>query len=117
MIRAGVIEVMSSDYISMARLNGIRESRVIFHHGLRNGMAATVQVIAITLQWLVGGVIVVETVFNYPGIGQALVQAVSDRDIPFVSGVAVIIAAFYIAINIVADVVVVLLIPRLRTSM
>jgi peptide/nickel transport system permease protein len=117
MIRAGVIEVMTSDYISMARLNGIKERHVILRHGLRNGMAATVQVVAITLQWLVGGVIVVETVFNYPGIGHALVQAVSDRDIPFVSGVAVIIAAFYIGINIVADLVVVLLIPRLRTSM
>ncbi len=117
MVRAGVIEVMSSDYVTMARLQGVPEHTVVFSHGLRNALSATVQVVAITLQWLVGGVLVVETVFNYPGIGQALVQAVSNRDIPFVSGVAIIIATFYIGINIVADVIVIMLIPKLRTSL
>lgn len=116
MVRAGVVEVMSSDYVQMARLNGIRERRVVLKYGLRNALAPTVQVIALTLQWLIGGLFVVETVFTYPGIGAELVQAVIARDIPVVQAVAMLIAAFYIFINILADVTVVLLIPKLRTA-
>jgi peptide/nickel transport system permease protein len=116
MVRAGVVEVMTSDYVQMARLNGIPERRVVFRHGLRNALAPTVQVIALTLQWLIGGLFVVETVFAYPGIGAELIQAVIARDIPVVQAVAMMIAAFYIAINILADVAVVLLIPKLRTA-
>jgi peptide/nickel transport system permease protein len=116
MVRAGVVEVMTSDYVQMARLNGIPERRVVFKHGLRNALAPTVQVIALTLQWLIGGLFVVETVFAYPGIGAELIQAVIARDIPVVQAVAMMIAAFYISINILADVAVVLLIPKLRTA-
>ena len=116
MVRAGVVEVLASDYVQMARLNGVPERRVVVKHGLRNALAPTVQVVALTLQWLIGGLFIVETVFAYPGIGAGLVQAVIARDIPVVQAVAMIIATFYIAINIVADVVVVLLVPKLRTS-
>lgn len=116
MVRAGVVEVMSSDYVQMARLNGIPERRVVVKYGLRNALAPTVQVIALTLQWLIGGLFVVETVFAYPGIGYEMVQAVIARDIPVVQAVAMIIAAFYITINILADVAVVLLVPKLRTA-
>lgn len=116
MVRAGVAEAMSSDYVRMARLNGIPEGRVIRHHVLRNALAPTVQVIALTVLWLVGGVVVVETVFAYPGMGQALVQSVSGRDIPVVQAIAMLVAALYIVINVIADVVVVLLIPKLRTQ-
>jgi peptide/nickel transport system permease protein len=116
MVRAGVVEVMASDYVQMARLNGIAERRVVMRHGLRNALAPTVQVVALTLQWLIGGLFIVETVFQYPGIGQGLVQAVIARDIPLVQAVSMIIATTYILITIVADIAVVLLVPKLRTS-
>jgi peptide/nickel transport system permease protein len=116
MVRAGIGEVMTADYIHMARLNGVPERRVIWRHGVRNALAPTVQVLALTAQYLVGGLVVVETVFAYPGIGQGLVQAVVARDIPVVQGIGLLLAALYIAINIVADLIVVLLVPRLRTS-
>jgi len=116
MVRAGVSEAMSADYVQMARLSGIPERRVVVHHALRNALAPTVQVLALTMQYLIGGIVIVETVFAYPGLGQGLVQAVVARDIPTVQGVAMLLAAIYILINIVADVIVVLLIPKLRTS-
>jgi peptide/nickel transport system permease protein len=116
MVRAGVAEAMSSDYVRMARLNGIPEARVIRRHVLRNALAPTVQVIGLTVLWLVGGVVVVETVFAYPGIGQALVGAVSARDIPVVQAITMLVAALYIVINVITDVIVVLLIPKLRTQ-
>lgn len=116
MVRAGMGEVMMSDYIEMAYLNGLPRRRIVLKHALRNALAPTVQVTALTLQWLLGGIFIVETLFDYPGIGQGFVQAVQARDIPTVQSVGVIIAALYIAINILADVVVILLIPKLRTQ-
>jgi peptide/nickel transport system permease protein len=116
MVRAGVSEAMGADYVQMARLSGIPERRVVLRHALRNALAPTVQVFALTIQYLIGGIVIVETVFAYPGLGQGLVQAVVARDIPTVQGVAMLLAAIYIVINIAADVVVVLLIPKLRTG-
>jgi peptide/nickel transport system permease protein len=116
MMRAGVIEAMSSDYVEAAALNGIGRRRIIWKHALRNALAPTVQVLALTVQWLVGGVVVTETIFSYPGLGQGLVQAVQLRDLPTVQAVAMLLAALYITINIIADVAVVLLIPKLRTA-
>jgi len=116
MVRAGVGEVMNAEYIHMARLNGVPERRVIWRHGVTNALAPTIQVLALTAQYMIGGLVVVETVFAYPGIGQGLVQAVIARDIPVVQGIGLLLAAVYIAINIVADLVVVLLVPRLRTG-
>jgi peptide/nickel transport system permease protein len=116
MVRAGVGGVMQSDYVAMARLNGIPEARLIWRHVLPNALAPTVQVLALTLQWLIGGIVVTETVFQYPGLGQGLVQAVIARDIPVVQAISMLIAVIYIGINIVADVAVILLIPKLRTA-
>lgn len=117
MVRAGIAETMTSDYVQMARLNGVPERRVVARHALRNALAPTVQVLALTAQYLIGGIVIVETVFAYPGLGQGLVQAVTARDIPTVQGIAILLAAIYIVINIVADVAVVLLVPKLRTSL
>lgn len=117
MLRAGIAEAMASDYVQAARLNGIPESRVVTRHALRNSMGPTVQVVALTVQWLVGGIVVVETVFSYPGLGQGLVQAVTARDIPVVQSLTLLIAAFYLIVNLVADIVVILLVPKLRTSL
>ena len=84
---------------------------------LRNALAPTVQVVALTVQWLIGGIVVVETVFSYPGLGQGIVQAVEARDIPVVQSLTLLIGAFYILVNLVADIAVILLVPKLRTSL
>jgi peptide/nickel transport system permease protein len=117
LLRASMVEVMGTEFVQMARLNGLRERRVILRYGLRNALAPTVQVLAQNVQYLVGGIIVVEYVFSYPGIGQKLVESVAVRDIKVVQAVALLIAAFYILLNIVADLLTVYLVPKLRTSL
>ena len=117
LVRVGMLEVLRSDYIRSARLNGFRESRVVWRDGLRNGLAPSVQVFALTIQYLVGGVIVTEAVFSYPGIGTVLVSAVLSRDVTEVQAIVVLVAAIYILINIIADILVVFLVPKLRTSL
>jgi peptide/nickel transport system permease protein len=117
MVRAGTIEALKQDYVAMARLNGVPERRVIWRHALRNALAPSVQAIALTVTYLAGGIIITESVFNYPGIGRSLVQAVSARDVTTVADITLILAAFYVVINLVADFIVVLLVPKLRTSL
>jgi peptide/nickel transport system permease protein len=116
MVRAGVCDVLASEYVASAWLNGAPRGRVMMRHVLPNAIAPSIQVFALTAQWLVGGIVVVETVFQYPGLGQGLVQAVAARDIPVVQAIALLIAAVYISINIIADLLVILLVPRVRTS-
>jgi peptide/nickel transport system permease protein len=99
----------------MARLNGFSERTVIRRYALRNALAPSVQVFAQNIQYLIGGIIVTEYLFNYPGLGKELVDAVAIRDVREVQSLAVLVAAFYIAVNIVADLIVVLLVPKLRT--
>jgi peptide/nickel transport system permease protein len=115
-VRAGVIVALRQEYVTMARLSGIREFRVVWRYALRNSVAPAVQTFAQSIQYLFGGIIVVEALFAYPGIGQALVQAVIVRDVTVVAGISMILAVTYVAVNIVADLVVVLLVPRLRTA-
>ena len=114
MLRAGVVETMQADYVKAARLNGMSERRVLWRYALRNALAPTVQVLALTVQWLIGGVVVVETVFSYPGLGPGLVTAVGNRDLRVVQSVTLLIAVVYIVLNLVADLVVLLLVPKLR---
>jgi peptide/nickel transport system permease protein len=116
MVRAGMIEALRTDYVQMARLSGFRERTVVRRYALRNALAPSVQVFAQNIQYLVGGIIVVEYLFAYPGLGRELVEAVAIRDVREVQSVAVVIAAVYIALNIVADLLVVLLVPKLRTA-
>ena len=116
MVRAGMVEVLRSDFVQMARLNGIPERRVVLRYGLRNALAPAVQVFAQNIQYLIGGIIVVEYLFSYPGIGKELVDAVAIRDVRVVQSIAFLIAAFYIAVNIVADLLVLVLVPKLRTG-
>jgi peptide/nickel transport system permease protein len=116
-VRTGMIGALRSDYVRFARLNGINERRVILRYALRNALAPSVQIIAQNLQYLVGGIIIVESVFSYPGIGTYLVQAVSSRNVTAVQAAALVLATLYIAINIVADLIVVFLVPKLRTEM
>ncbi|MGH8908722.1 MAG: ABC transporter permease [Egibacteraceae bacterium] len=116
LVRAAMAEVMASPYIPMARLHGIPERRVLVRHALRNALAPTVQLFAAILVWLVGGIAVVERVFGYPGLSQVLVDAVATRDIPLVQSLATIFAALTVSLYIAADIVVTLLIPKLRTA-
>jgi peptide/nickel transport system permease protein len=107
-------EALQTDYVQAARLNGLPERRVLTRYALRNALAPSVQVLAQNLQYLVGGVIVVETVFAYPGIGSQLVSAVQNRDLTAVESIAMLIAVIYVLINVLADLIVMLLIPKLR---
>lgn len=116
-VRAGVAEVMRQEYIPMARLSGIPERRVLWRYALRNALAPSVQTFAQSIQYLFGGIIVVESLFSYPGIGQLLVEAVSERDVTLVQGITLVLAAAYIAVNILADLIVVFLVPKLRTGL
>ena len=117
MMRASMVEVLDSDYIAMARLNGIPERRIVLRHALRNAIGPAIQVIALTLIYLAGGVVVVESVFNYPGIGTALVDAVRYRDLPVVQFLSLVIASVYVVCNLAADIAVILVTPRLRTTL
>jgi peptide/nickel transport system permease protein len=116
MVRAGMVEVLSSEFVTMARLNGFRERVVVGRYALRNALAPSVQVFAQNIQYLVGGIVVTEYLFNYPGLGKELVDAVAIRDVREVQSIALLVAAVYVFINIVADLLVVLLVPKLRTQ-
>jgi len=114
MVRAGMTEVLQTEYVQTARLNGVGERRVLWRYALRNALAPSVQVLAQNLQWLIGGIIITENVFAYPGIGTELVNAVQTRDVTVVQSVAMLIAVVYVVINLLADLVVMLLVPKLR---
>ncbi len=115
-MRASMIEVLESEYVQMARLKGMPPARVILRHALPNAMVPFIQVTALQLAWLAGGVVVVEFVFRFPGIGQALIDAVANRDLPVVQTLALLIGAVYVLLNTLADVATILLTPRLRTA-
>ncbi len=114
MMRASMIDALESDYVQMARLKGVPRWRVLLVHALPNAIAPTIQVIGLSFLYLAGGVVVVEYMFNYPGLGQALVSAVSDRDIPTIQFIVLVLAAFYIVVNILTDVISLAASPRRR---
>ena len=113
MTRAAIINLLSSEYIEMAHLKGIRPMRVIFYHALPNAWGPIVNVIALNLAYLVVGVVIVEVVFVYPGLGQLLVDSVSKRDVPVVQACSMIFAGVYILLNLLADIVSIVTNPRL----
>lgn len=115
-VRASVSEVMRSRYVEMARLNGVPERRVILRYVLPNALAPSVQVLAALTALLVGGSVLVETIFAYPGLGAMLAGAVNDQDGPVVEGVGMLIATVLVVAYLVADLLLILLIPKLRTS-
>jgi peptide/nickel transport system permease protein len=114
MMRGAMIEALESDYVEMANLKGVHRLRVLLVHSLPNAIAPTIQVIGLSFLYLAGGIVVVEYVFNYPGIGQGLVNAVSDRDIPVIQFTVLVLAAFYVFMNILTDVVALWVTPRRR---
>jgi peptide/nickel transport system permease protein len=116
MMRAAMIEALESEYVEMARLKGVPAWRVTLVHALPNAIAPTIQVIGLNFLYLAGGIVVVEFVFNFPGIGQGLVNAVADRDIPVIQFIVVVLAAFYVFVNIIADVIALAATPRRRMA-
>jgi len=116
MMRAAMIEALESDYVEMARLKGVPEWQIVLAHALPNAIAPTIQVIGLNFLYLAGGVVVVEFVFNFPGIGQGLVFAVQNRDIPVIQFIVLVLAAFYVVMNIVTDVIALLATPRRRIA-
>jgi len=116
-MRASMIEVLESDYVEMARLKGLPERTVLVRHALPNALGPVFQVIALNLAYLAGGIVVVEYVFNYTGIGSALQDAVINHDLPVVQALAMLIAALYVALNLLADVGTIVVTPRLRTRL
>ena len=114
MTRAAIINLLASPYIEMARLKGVSPMRVIVKHALPNALAPIINVIALNLAYLITGVVVVEVVFVYPGIGQLFVDSVKIRDIPVVQACCLIFAAAYILLNLLADILSILSNPRLR---
>lgn len=117
MTRASMIESLESDYVAMARLKGLPDRRVLLRYAFPNASAPTFQAIALSLAYLMGGVVVVETVFQYPGIGLALVGAIQGRDLPVIQALVLLITFFYLVVSIGADVLSTLMTPRLRTQL
>jgi peptide/nickel transport system permease protein len=116
-LRASTIEVLESEYVMMARLKGLPERLVLNRHALPNALAPALQVTALNLAWLAGGVVVVEYLFGFPGIGRLLVDSVATRDMPMVQAICLIIAAVYVLANLTADILTILVSPRLRTGL
>src|SRR5437764_11165701 len=115
-MRGSMVEVLESDYVTMARLKGLPERPVMLRHALPNAISPAIQVSALQLPWMAGGVVVVEFVFSYPGVGAALVDSVGNRDVPVVQALVLIIAAVYVVLNVLADVATIMVTPRLRTA-
>ena len=115
-MRASMVEVLESDYVTMARLKGLPNRTVIWRHAVPNAIVPAIQVSALQLAYMAGGVVLVEYVFSFPGIGAQLVDSVGNRDIPVVQALAIIIAAVYVLVNLVADLLTIVVTPRLRTA-
>ena len=116
MTRAAMIEALESDYVEMARLKGVPERQVVLRHALPNAIAPVIQVIGLNFLYLAGGIVVVEYVFNFPGIGTGLVSAVTARDIPVIQLIVLILTGFYILMNILTDVIALAATPRRRIA-
>jgi peptide/nickel transport system permease protein len=114
MIRTAVLNVITSPYIEQALLKGASRKRIILRHALPNALSPIFNVIALNLAWLVSGVVIVETVFAYPGLGKLMVDAVATRDIPLVQALGMFICGTYVVLNILADVLSIIANPRLR---
>jgi peptide/nickel transport system permease protein len=115
-MRGSMIEVLESEYVTMARLKGLPERTVIWRHAVPNAIVPAIQVTALQLAWMAGGVVVVEFVFSFPGIGSLFIDAVDNRDMPVVQTITMLAAAIYVVLNLLADLLTIAVTPRLRTE-
>ncbi len=114
MTRSSTVDVLQMDYVRTANLKGLPPRKVLFTHVLRNSLLPTITVVAIGIGWLIGGLIVTEAVFGYPGIGRLLLFAIQRRDLQLVQATALLIVIIYVVANLVADVLYAVLNPRIR---
>lgn len=114
MTRGAMIEVLDTDYVEFARMKGVSPLRIAFRHALPNALAPVIQVVGLNLLYLAGGIVLVEAIFSYPGVGLALVEAINGRDVPTIQYIVMLLAVFYVILNIVTDVAVLLVTPRRR---
>ncbi|HVC81831.1 MAG TPA: ABC transporter permease [Chloroflexota bacterium] len=116
MTRTNVIDVMETDYVRTAVLKGVRYRSVVLRHALRNALLPSITIIASNVGWLLGGIVVTESLYGYPGLGRLLLQAVQQRDIPLLQDITLVIALIFSLSNLLADVLYVVLNPRVRFS-
>ena len=116
MTRAALVGVLDSSYVEMARLKGLSPARIVFHHALPNAAGPIANAAALSLSSLLGGVIIVEVVFNYPGLAKLMVDAVSTRDMPLIQACAILFCAGYMVLVLMADICSILSNPRLRPA-
>jgi peptide/nickel transport system permease protein len=114
MVRASLLDVLSEDYIRTARAKGLTERRVIWRHGLRNAMLPVLTVLGLQLGGLLGGAVITETVFSWPGIGQLTVEAIQRRDYTVVQGCVLLISLTYVLVNTLTDIAYAWFDPRVR---
>ena len=114
LIRSSMLEVLQQDYVRTARSKGISENRVVIHHAMRNAWLPVVTMIGLEFGFLLGGVVVVETVFSYPGIGRLVFNAINQRDIPVVQASVILLAVIFIILNLIVDLVYARLDPRVK---
>ncbi len=114
MTRAAVVEALNTPYVEMARLKGASRTRIVLRHALPNALGPIVNAVALSLSYLLGGVIIVETIFNYPGIAKLMVDAVSTRDLPLIQSCAMIFCFVYLLLITTADIIAILSNPKLR---
>jgi len=115
-LRSSLIDVFSEEYIEAARARGLSEARVVLRHGLRNALVATLTVLTVNLGWLIGGAVVIEKVFDVPGLGQLLVDSIFTRDFPVLQGLTLVFGVLVIAINLLSDAAYAAIDPRVRLS-
>jgi peptide/nickel transport system permease protein len=116
MTRSMMLEVLNSDYVRTARAKGVSEYRVVMEHAFRNALLPVINIIGLIVAALLGGAVVTEQIFNIPGIGRLLIQAVGRRDVPLVQGTVLIIATVYVVVNLAVDIIAAALDPRIRRA-
>jgi peptide/nickel transport system permease protein len=116
LMRASMIDVLESEYIDMARLKGVPERTVMLRHALPNALIPVIQGSAVMLAWLLGGIVVIEFLFAYPGMGSLLTDAVANRDVPIIQAVVLVLATGVVLFNLIADTLTILATPKLRTG-
>jgi peptide/nickel transport system permease protein len=113
-VRSEMAEVLGSDYVRAARVKGLARHRIVLVHALRNALAPAVAVLSLDVGYLLGGILVVEEVFAWPGLGRLLIYAVQNRDLPLMQAATLVMAAAYTLSNLAADIVIAALDPRVH---
>ena len=114
LLRSNMLDVMKTDYVRTARAKGLSERNVVLRHALKNASIPVVTVVGLSAGYLLGGAVIVEQVFAYPGLGRLVYQSISNRDVPVVQAFVVLISLVVLAINLTVDLVYTLLDPRVR---